>query len=153
MNEVLEYWNESPLPKCLVLSTGRKTKLKARLRDPFFLENWSRAIDLASLSKFCKGETERGWKASFDWFLQPDVVAKIVEGKYANTATLALSEARQLSIYEMTQVIKVKEELRLRLRMKSQGGDNVWTNKEDRAEFIKLGKELRALQVKIGSIT
>lgn len=33
-------------------------------------------------SSFCQGKNDRGWVASFDWFIRPDTVVKIMEGKY-----------------------------------------------------------------------
>ena len=77
------HWNATAsLPRCLVLSQKRRVSLAARLRDAFFAANWKEAIDRAGRSQFCCGVNDRGWKATFDWFLQPDVVAKIMEGKY-----------------------------------------------------------------------
>lgn len=84
IKEVADVWNESGLVKCLALNDTRKKHLNARLSESFFAENWKVAIQRISESNFCKGQNERKWKADFDWFLQPDVIAKIMEGKYDN---------------------------------------------------------------------
>jgi hypothetical protein len=87
--EVVSAWNESGLVRCLSLNDTRKRHLKARLADPFFVEHWSAAVKRAAASDFCKGKNDRGWKADFDWFLQPAVVSKIMEGKYDNRGKAA----------------------------------------------------------------
>jgi hypothetical protein len=33
-------------------------------------------------SPFLRGENDKGWRADFDWVLNPNNLAKIVEGKY-----------------------------------------------------------------------
>jgi len=33
-------------------------------------------------SPFLLGENDRGWRADIDWFLRPDSVTRILEGKY-----------------------------------------------------------------------
>jgi uncharacterized protein YdaU (DUF1376 family) len=82
--EVFDAWNgKAKLPQCLVVSDKRRQSLKARLNNPFFKSNWRAALEKVVNSPFCRGETESGdWKASFDWFITPDAVLKIMEGKY-----------------------------------------------------------------------
>lgn len=88
VTDVFEEWNRFAdnvkLPKCLVLSDKRRRFLSARLRDSFFVGNWRNALLKIKVSDFCKGKNKTGWSASFDWFIQPDTVAKIMEGKYTN---------------------------------------------------------------------
>lgn len=86
LKEVFDAWNLNPdLVKCLVISDKRKVSLNARLKDAFFSKNWRAAMAMLPASPFCMGRNDRGWKANFDWFLQPDTVAKIMEGKYHNS--------------------------------------------------------------------
>lgn len=82
--EVVEAWNKSGLTKCMALNDTRKRHLNARLGDSFFVSSWREAIAKVSISEFCKGKNDRGWRADFDWFLQPNAIAKIMEGKYDN---------------------------------------------------------------------
>ena len=63
-------------------SERRKRQLRARLRDPTWLENAIRAIAMIPDSPFLLGENDRGWRADIDWFLKPDSVTRILEGKY-----------------------------------------------------------------------
>lgn len=83
---VFDNWNQmaqrTGLPQCLVVSDKRRRFLATRLKDDFFNRNWRAAIQKISESKFCLGESDRGWRASFDWFISPDTVAKVMEGKY-----------------------------------------------------------------------
>jgi hypothetical protein len=82
---VFDEWNgQKVLPQCLVVSDSRRRKLMSRLQDPFFTENWKAALQKAVGSSFCRGESERGWKATFDWFIQPESCLKLMEGKYDN---------------------------------------------------------------------
>lgn len=86
--EILEAWNKtaekSGLPKCLLISDKRRRFLNSRLKDGFWCQNWQAALVRVSKSPFLLGTSEnsRGWKASFDWFITPDAVAKVMEGKY-----------------------------------------------------------------------
>jgi hypothetical protein len=33
---------------------------------------------------FFRGDNDRGWRITFDFFIRPDSVAKIIEGNYSN---------------------------------------------------------------------
>jgi hypothetical protein len=80
---ILEHWNASPqLKNCLQISDKRRQHLNVRLKEEFFANNWKQAITKICQSKFCLGENSRNWVASFDWFISPDAVTKIMEGKY-----------------------------------------------------------------------
>jgi len=88
LKEVFDAWNANPLfPGCLVMSDKRRRFLQVRLHDAFFATNWKAALAKLSTSKFCLGNNDRGWRANFDWFIQPDTVAKIMEGKYENNGS------------------------------------------------------------------
>jgi hypothetical protein len=55
------------------------------------LLDWERGIDNLLQSKFCLGQNERNWKATFDWFIKPEskespcTLTKILEDKYENS--------------------------------------------------------------------
>jgi hypothetical protein len=38
-------------------------------------------------SKFCCGDSDRGWSADIDFFLKPDTHVKVNEGKYDDKET------------------------------------------------------------------
>lgn len=80
-------WNKLPgVPQCLLISDKRRRSLEARLQEPFFVANWKEAMQRVSSSAFCRGESDRGWRATFDWFITPDAIVKIMEGKYDGTS-------------------------------------------------------------------
>ncbi len=45
---------------------------------------WQEALQRLAESEFCQGGGKDGWRADIDWFLRPDTVARILEGKYDN---------------------------------------------------------------------
>jgi uncharacterized protein YdaU (DUF1376 family) len=97
--EVFDSWNSyGALPRCLVMSDKRRRTLAVRLNESFFAANWVAALNKVASSKFCLGESERGWKASLDWFIQPDSVAKIMEGKYDNTINPAAQKRMEIEL-------------------------------------------------------
>lgn len=83
--EVIEAWQGrmvaagfSPIAK---MTGDRERKLNARLKDST-LDEWQRAMDAMERSAFCRGENDRGWKADFDFLLQPKSFTKLLEGAY-----------------------------------------------------------------------
>ena len=88
----VEYWNKTAsdagLPTCRNLSAKRRKALTIRNRDPDWAEGWREALDKIPGSDFLCGRVDgRGWQANVDWFLKPDSVTSILEGKYDNKGT------------------------------------------------------------------
>lgn len=82
---LIDRWREFPqLPAVRVISAGRKRAISARMRDPFFRDNFSEAIERIAKSDFCTGVNDRGWRADFDFLLRPETIVKVMEGKYDN---------------------------------------------------------------------
>lgn len=101
LSEIHDAWNvmaakSGVIPQSLHISDKRRHQINARLSDSFFSENWREAIGRIPKSPFCRGENARGWKASFDWFLQPETVQKIMEDKYSGSAAPAAPVQRSL---------------------------------------------------------
>lgn len=69
------------------MTAKRKTALRARSRDPIFRDNWQAAIQRVGTTVFCCGGGPRGWRADVDWFLRPDTIVQIMEGKYDDRDT------------------------------------------------------------------
>jgi len=84
-DEILEAWSERmvPLgfPAVAKMTAQRSRMLKARLRDST-LDEWMRAFAALERSAFCRGENDRGWRADFDFLLQPKSFTKLLEGAY-----------------------------------------------------------------------
>ena len=85
LKTILDSWNELAafhgLPKASKLTDKRRRQIKARLKDKDW--DWRTALARIPQCPFLMGENGRGWRADFDWFIKPDSVMKIMEGKYA----------------------------------------------------------------------
>jgi len=84
---VVEAWNAMAEPLGLsrvrVLSKGRMRSLKARLREFPDVDDWTEAIGAIERSPFLQGrEGKGGWRANFDFLLQPSSFIKLIEGSY-----------------------------------------------------------------------
>jgi hypothetical protein len=80
--EVIKWNAITALPQVKDFTGKRKAALAQRRKEPFFTEHFDAALAKLAASSFCTGKNERGWKADFDFFLQPDSVVRIMEGKY-----------------------------------------------------------------------
>jgi hypothetical protein len=84
-SEILEAWHDRmvPLgfPAVRKMTAQRERQLAARLKDST-LEEWQRAMDALERSDFCRGKNDRGWRADFDFLLQPKSFTKLLEGAY-----------------------------------------------------------------------
>jgi hypothetical protein len=84
-SEIIEAWNitaaDLGLPRIVKLTADRKRKLAARCKDST-LEEFQQALESIRRSKFLQGGNKDGWKANFDFFLQPKSFAKLIEGAY-----------------------------------------------------------------------
>ncbi len=81
-SQFLKEWNAAGLTQASIMSEKRCVLLRARLRVPHWVTNWREALSRASSSPFCTGQGDGGWIANVDWFLRPDTVTQILEGKY-----------------------------------------------------------------------
>jgi hypothetical protein len=64
------------------ISGGRLTEFQKRVKDPEWLADYPAALAKIPNSAFLRGRNERGWIPDIDWFLKPDTVTRILEGKY-----------------------------------------------------------------------
>lgn len=83
--EIIDAWQSrmvaAGFPAIARMTGERERKLRARLKDST-LDEWKRAMDAMERSAFCRGENDRGWKADFDFLLQPKYFTKLLEGAY-----------------------------------------------------------------------
>jgi hypothetical protein len=83
--EVIEAWQSRMVPQgfpAIRKMTGQRERLlRARLRDST-LDEWLQAMAALERSAFCRGENDRGWRADFDFLLQPKSFTKLLEGAY-----------------------------------------------------------------------
>jgi uncharacterized protein YdaU (DUF1376 family) len=81
MEDVLDCW-EHYWGKKIQLTDSRKKSLGARLRNDWWEQNFAEGCRRATESEFLNGSSPSGWVATFDWFIRPNTLAKIMEGAY-----------------------------------------------------------------------
>ena len=86
VSTVVEFWNDKVgdvFSKIKKLTDKRKKKIKFLVKENG-LDVCKSAILKAKESDFLKGNNSRGWKLSFDDFLEERFFVKIIEGNYDN---------------------------------------------------------------------
>lgn len=83
VQRVISEWNKLGLSKILkiVPETTRHNLLQKRLKD-YGVDKILEAIRKVDQSDFLKGGGDKGWTATFDWFIKPDNFAKVLSGNY-----------------------------------------------------------------------
>lgn len=81
---LFEIWNQESgdLPKAKEFSAKRKKAAQARWAEKPDKDYWSGIVRSMAKSPFCLGNGKTGWRATFDFLLQPDTHLKVLEGKY-----------------------------------------------------------------------
>ncbi|MCR4374201.1 MAG: hypothetical protein NUW22_05070 [Acidobacteria bacterium] len=97
--DLMAVWNDitqRPIPRCRELTDKRRKHAKTRLaKRP--LSEWREIIAIVQSSRFCRGENDRGWTASFDWLIASDDPAvKALEGTYDERRRGGLTEVKPL---------------------------------------------------------
>lgn len=107
-DEIFGTWNvmagQTGLPKIAKSSTERRAKAKTRLRDQFFRDNWREGIEAFKERSFLRGQNDRGWVATIDWFLKPESLIRIIEGQYKDKTPTQPELTPRCSAGEMTPV-------------------------------------------------
>lgn len=113
IHPLVQIWNDGcgGLPQVRELSTARRKKanaLGARYPNP---EDWQEVMKRIRSSPFLTGQSDRGWKANFDWLLRPETVTKILEGQYDSSPTRkqTFAEVREQSHKELWEKIETGE--------------------------------------------
>jgi hypothetical protein len=106
--DFVELWNTRTLPpiaRCRELTATRRRHVKARMTERT-LPEWAEIFERIQQSDFCRGQNDRGWRASFDWVIgSPDVAVKVMEGKYDDRKKAVLSKVTESAMraYEDSQ--------------------------------------------------
>lgn len=87
MVEFMDIWNGTMVLPKIVSVRGRENKIREAMHDEFFRLNYREGIKRVAASRFCRGHNrqgsgERAWRATADWFLQPKVLPRVLEGVY-----------------------------------------------------------------------
>lgn len=83
------------LPVSRTLTPARRRSVQARMREHGGFDAWTLALANVERSAFLRGSNSKGWRADFDFLLQANRFAKVVDGTYGNGAhgdTLAPKE-------------------------------------------------------------
>jgi len=86
VKDVVEAWNDLAvdrgLPKVSKVTEARRRQVQARIKEYPDAGDWSKALSSIDKSKFLCGDNDRGWRANFDFLLQPSTFIKLLEGTY-----------------------------------------------------------------------
>lgn len=83
--QLMALWNEKAhpnLPRVEMMTDKRRSHIGARLKDHPEKEFWDKLIERVNNSPLLRGENDRSWKCNFDWILNVNNMAKILEGNY-----------------------------------------------------------------------
>ena len=87
IEEVRDAWNTLPSPvphiNPIKLNSQRYKSLNERIKE-YGVEEIKRAIEQVRISDFLKGNNVNGWMITFDWFIKPNNLPKVLEGNYSN---------------------------------------------------------------------
>lgn len=82
---VVDAWNEMALrrglPVVKKLNAARRRALGVRIRE-HPIDDWMAALDAIERAPWMHGDNDRGWRADFDFLLQPSSFQKLIEGSY-----------------------------------------------------------------------
>ena len=106
--QLAEAWNEhrhpsqpEVKPETLTAGSKRWNQAKSRLADNPSMDYWVEIIKRIAASNFCRGDNDRGWRASFGFLVQPETHIKATEGAYDNRKpTTPLSTQNGLKIVQ-----------------------------------------------------
>lgn len=73
-------------PRLRTISVGRKRSIAARWKEyKHNLDAFRELFTLAEASTFLKGKNDRNWSADFNWLMESDNMAKVLERKFNNS--------------------------------------------------------------------
>nr|DAN47175.1 MAG TPA: protein of unknown function (DUF4373) [Caudoviricetes sp.] len=90
--DIINLWSKKcgdKLSRVVKLTESRKHKIRSRLDEFGSQEEWMSTIevlfDKVAASDFLCGESDKGWRASFDWLFENEKNwVKVIEGNYDN---------------------------------------------------------------------
>ena len=75
------------LARAVTVTENRKKAIGARWKNIKSLEEFHQYFVRVEKSDFLRGKNDRQWKADFDWLMNEQNMAKVLEGKYDNRAS------------------------------------------------------------------
>lgn len=96
IQSIVDAWNSlqndtaiKPISR-MTSSSTRYKMLSTRLKE-YNIDDVLKAIENIKQSDFLKGNNDKGWIITFDWFVKPNNFPKVLEGNYCNTVGAAES--------------------------------------------------------------
>lgn len=88
VQRTIETWNHLGISQVTKLNpnTKRYKMLKARIKE-YGIEKVIEAIEGIDHSSFLKGQNNRAWVITFDWFVMPNNFIKVLDGNYLDRGT------------------------------------------------------------------
>lgn len=74
-------------PKVRTVSRSRREAIEARLKEGYGPGDFGTLFEKAENSGFLKGNNSRGWRATFDWLINENNMAKTMDGNYDDVKT------------------------------------------------------------------
>lgn len=117
LQQIIDAWNSlqkdtaiKPVSRIAVSSTRYKMLL-ARLKE-YSTDDVLKAIQNIRQSDFLKGNNDKGWIITFDWFVKPNNFPKVLEGNYCNTVGTVCNQTKRKSEYDefMADLATIREE-------------------------------------------
>lgn len=98
---VIEKWNSLNLSKIVNIKGNRLKMLNARIKE-YEIGGILTAIKNIEKSNFLKGQNNKNWIITFDWFIRPNNFIKVLEGNYSNRKEKPQYEANRVleRVYE-----------------------------------------------------
>lgn len=80
--------------------TKKRNAMAKIIAEKFSKEQLETAAQKIAESNFCRGENDRGWKASIDFFLNEQKIVKILEGAYDNKPQPSIGQVKKFVLEE-----------------------------------------------------
>ena len=98
---IMDAWNSLGLQQLVKVtgSSARAGMLRARVKE-YGVEAVLAAIGKVSRSAFLRGQNEKRWVITFDWFLKPNNFPKVLEGNYDNRPNTQINGNNRTSTYQ-----------------------------------------------------
>ncbi|CEP94657.1 phage protein [[Clostridium] sordellii] len=95
-SEIAERFNSTcnRLPKVIKITDKRKKSIDSRIKE-YNQETIYKVFDTVANNKFLNGDNDRGWKADFDWIVNPNNFIKVLEGKYNNQEQQSQKQSKE----------------------------------------------------------
>ena len=110
-NMVETYNNICPkLPKLLILNDQRIKNIKNFLKT-FTIDDFEKICLKANNSKFLQGNPKTGFKANFDFLIDPTYATKVFEGFYDDVKKMTTEKGKQKKIVNFEENKRIYDDL------------------------------------------